>query len=476
MNIFKKTAYSLVTACVLLCTLTFTGCTSTPKTNLDPNNPITITLWNYYTGAQLAAFRTAVDKFNATRGKELGVIVEASSEGSVSDLENNVIAALNKEIGAKDAPNIFAAYSDTAFSIDKMGYIADISEYFTDAERAEYVDSYLLEGDLDRNGKSIKIFPIAKSTEIFMLNKTDWTQFSEATGATVDELATIEGVTEVAKEYYEWSGGRALFGRDALANYIFIGAMQLGVEIVSHDENGNEVLSFPKEQIRKLWDNFYIPYVNGYFSSNGKFRSDDVKTGEIISFVGSSTSVSFFPKEVILGDNNIYSIESIVLPAPKFADSEDYAIQQGAGMVVTKGTPAEVEASVEFLKWFTDVENNIEFALSSGYLPVKKVANSMDKINEYAHSAGISTESIKISVDTVNSNTMYTPPATTNGASIRSILEYSMTDAANEDRETVERLLASGKTREEALEYFLSDVNFDNWYEETKQKLEDKFN
>ena len=47
--------------------------------------------------------------------------------------------------------------------------------------------------------------PVAKSTEITMINKTDWEPFAEATGTTVEELATTEGITEVAQRYYEWT-------------------------------------------------------------------------------------------------------------------------------------------------------------------------------------------------------------------------------------------------------------------------------
>ena len=60
----------------------------------------------------------------------------------------------------------------------------DLAPYFTDEERAAYVDSYLTEGDFDDSG-SIKIFPVAKSTELLFLNDTDWKLFAAATGARV---------------------------------------------------------------------------------------------------------------------------------------------------------------------------------------------------------------------------------------------------------------------------------------------------
>ena len=44
--------------------------------------------------------------------------------------------------------------------------------------------------------------------------------------------------------------------------------------------------------------NYYIPYIKGYFTASGVFRTDDIKTGNIIGYVGSSSSATYFPKTV----------------------------------------------------------------------------------------------------------------------------------------------------------------------------------
>lgn len=43
-------------------------------------------------------------------------------------------------------------------------------------------------------------------------------------------------------------------------------------------------------------------------------------------------------------------------------------------------TEAEINGAVTFLKWFTEPQNNIAFAVESGYLPVTTAANDMDAI------------------------------------------------------------------------------------------------
>ena len=86
-----------------------------------------ITVWNYYNGDQLECFNKLVEEFNATVGKEQNITVTSESQGSVSDLETNVLAAAEGKVGAAALPNIFSAYADTCYAVDQMGLLADLS-------------------------------------------------------------------------------------------------------------------------------------------------------------------------------------------------------------------------------------------------------------------------------------------------------------------------------------------------------------
>ena len=275
---------SLVLSAALL--LGCVGCGGSAKA------PTTITVWNYYSGDLLSSFNALVNQFNATVGKEKNIVVESFNQGSVTDLEANVLAAAQGKVGAAALPNLYSGYADMAYDLDLLGEVVDLAPYLTAKEKAAYIDGFLAEGDLMNNGE-LKVFPVAKSTELLYLNATDWAPFAAATGVTYDDLATMEGVVEVACQYYDWTDamtntpndGKAFFGRDALANYLLCGAQEMGLTIFDA-ENGVMTLHFDKDVIRKLWDNFYVPYIKGWFGASGKFRSDDVKTGNLLAFVG----------------------------------------------------------------------------------------------------------------------------------------------------------------------------------------------
>ena len=481
MKVNKK----VIVCMIMILSMLLGGCgvssgSSVKKVKLDPDNPTRVVIWHYYNGEQLEAFNKLIDEFNNSVGKKEGIYVEGANFGTVNELKDNIVAAVKHRTGAEAIPNIFAGYADTVYEVDKLGYVIDLKEYLTQEEQDKYIKSYIEEGEFSGDG-SLKILPTAKSTEIFMLNKTDWNKFSKATGADIDELKTIEGLTKTAQDYYEWTDsqtkkkndGKAFFGRDAVANYFLIGAKQLGTEIFS-EKNGQIILNFDKEVIRKIWDNYYVPFVKGYFAASGKFRSDDINTGNILSFVGSSAGATFFPDEVIVDDTKSYPIDMEVLEAPKFEGGENYAVQQGAGMAVTKTDEEQMYASVQFLKWFTEDERNIQFSVASGYLPVTKTANNVEEIEKTTNlTENDELPIVKVAIDTVNHNTLYTTKAFENATDARNILEYSMSDKANEDRKTVVKRLKKGESFDKAVQNFVSDSNFDNWYEKTKTELEE---
>lgn len=75
----------------------------------------------------------------------------------MNDLETNVMNAAEGKVGAEAMPNIFSAYADTAYAIDRMGLVVDLAPYLDEKEREKYIEAYLEEGDFDGDG-SIKIF------------------------------------------------------------------------------------------------------------------------------------------------------------------------------------------------------------------------------------------------------------------------------------------------------------------------------
>ena len=439
---------------------------------LSKDDPTTITIWHYYNGVQLISFDEAVEEFNNTVGLDKGIIVEAYSKNSVSELADSVVASVKKDSGADLPPDIFATYAETAYVVDQLDGLADMSKYFTDEELDEYIDGYIEEGEFAGDG-SLKIFPTAKSTEVMILTDTDWKKFAAATGVTTDDLATWEGLTEAAGKYYDYTDaltpdvpndGKAFFGRDSIANYMSIGAKQLGCSYVTLDKDGSAEMNVDKAALKKLWENYYVPYVKG------RFRSEYAKTGKIIAMICSTTGAMYTPSEVSIDDDNSYPIDNLVLPVPNFEGKDPYIVQQGAGMSVLRSDEKSEYASAVFLKWFTEKERNINFSAESGYLPVKKEACDLSEIEKLTSKEGkeltdICKDTLKLAIYEINSSTLYTMPPFKNSADVRTFLENRIQDTAQSAYDEAMDKISKGGDRDEVLAEYTDDAAFDEWYD-----------
>lgn len=475
----KKRTVAQALALVMLGTM-LAGCGSAQEkggktAKLDPDQPVSLTVWHYYNGTQQATFDALVEDFNATVGKDKGIYVEGYSQGSVSDLEKAVTGALNEDVGAEDLPDIFSSYADTAYSVQKKGKLVDLTQYFSKKELSKYVDSYVQEGYFHEDG-ALYLLPVAKSTEIMMINKTDWEPFAEETGASLDDLTTIEGVIKIAEKYYDWTDartpdvpddGKAFYGRDAMGNYFIIGMKQMGKEIFEVND-GHVTFHTDKDLIHRLWEDYYVPYVKGYFGAYGKFRSDDVKTGDILAYTGSTSSSFYFPDSIENGKES-YPIDFIVMDAPIMEGGENYNVQQGAGMAVTKSDEQHEYAASVFLKWFTQKEQNLRFVCESGYMPVLKEANSMDALDDVIKEQDIDMNKkayscLKSVLTDFEDKKFYVTKTFENGYSARNVLEFHLSDKAEEDKEAIDEAVKNGTSREEAVKNYISEEAFESWY------------
>ncbi|MFI3250629.1 MAG: extracellular solute-binding protein [Eubacteriales bacterium] len=454
-----------------LALLGLTGCGDTTTDSTPPaSETVNLVLWHYYNGNTKDSFDVLVSEFNNTVGAEKNIVVEANSYGSVSDLSSAVVSSANKEVGMPDMPHIFAAYSDTALLVDDMGLVASMDDYFSAEELALFQQDFLNEGRFDSSGE-LKIIPVAKSTEIILINHTDFEVFAEATGVSLDQLETWEGIAEVAKEYYEWTDGmtpdvehdgKAFFGVDSEANFLLLAAKQLGEELYLYD--GDEVsFGLSESAAKTIWDGVIVPYIHGYYASYGSYRSDDVKSGDLLAYAGSTSSVFYFPSVIETGREASKEIDGVAMAYPYFEEGEKVAVQQGAGMVVAKSDPTHEAAAAEFLKWFTSVENNLAFAVSTGYIPVQNEALTLDGV--FAEMGTDFTKIVESCVvvtyeELIPEYEFYANKPFEGSYETRNAISDTILGSRAEYQEA----LAASENRAETIEQLIGEESFQAWY------------
>ena len=155
-------------------------------------------------------------------------------------------------------------------------------------------------------------------------------------------------------------------------------------------------------------------------------------------------------------------------------------IEQGAGMLLIKSDTKHEFAVTEFLKWFTDVDRNVEFSIKSGYMPVKKEANNEKIINnkvEASETVEISEKSKSAILSAMNqekSFKFYANKAFEGGSEARTILDKSMINKAKSDREEIKKQLDSGISKSEVMKKYETDENFKNWLQDLRNNMNNR--
>ena len=458
---------------VFVLLLAFSGCGSDDSPQLDPRNPVIITVWHYFTGALQNPFDALIFEFNETVGRERGIIAEAVSFGSIGELEAAVRASAQDEPGSFPLPNIFASFPDTANLAQQLGLLANLDDYFSEAEQAEFFPPFLNRGRIGYDGE-LRIFPVSKSTEVLFLNETDWLPFAAEHGFTNADLQTMEGIARVAHVYYHQTGGRAFFGRDAFANLFVMASKQFGTEIFEV-EHGSGTININEYAMSRIWNYYYVPFISGYFGAFGRFRSDDVRVGDLVTFVGSAAAAAFFPPEIRF-DGESRPIQALVLPPPLFEGGDRIMINQGPGMVVTHATPEEQYASLLFLLWFTEPAQNLRFSALTGYLPVRESAMDANLVRAAAIEAGINLmdvtyDTLNIALTTIQISEMYNTRSFAGGVEARAIINTNLREKAQADRAAILSLIESGTPRADAIALFNTDELFRIWLDDLHQQL-----
>lgn len=467
--------------------VSMTGCQigkSKKDTALDPKKPVTVTVWNYYNGDQLNTFNELIDEFNSTIGKEKGITVVGVGQSDIDTLANSLVDAVDRKAGAPEKPVLAAVYSETVYKLKEKNAIVDIGQYFSKKELSAYIDAFVDEGRFDEKNRLLS-FPISKSTELFTVNETDWEPFAKATGIQIKDITTQESLVKAAKAYYEYTDaltpdikedGKALYGRDSLGNYIYAGCAELGHEVYTI-RHGQAEVTMDRDTFKTLWDNYYIPYINGYFGGTSNYRSEDAKTGKIIALTSASSSMGYLPAEVVTSNDDTHPIKMKIQPGLHFQNAKTCKdVQQGANFCMLKSGKAKQEGAAEFLKWFTNEKQNLKFSVNSGYSPVTKKANDPKKIEKVFQQKKEADKNIltalEISADVFQSGRGYAIKPCGGSKEIRTILADALKETSEKDRQAVVTAIKKGKSRKQAVAPYSSDAYFDTWFNQIKKQVE----
>ena len=397
------------------------GCSNTAK---KEETPTTITVWHVYGGQTDSPLNDLIDEFNQTVGKEQQINVQVTSVSNSNTIHELVLAAANGEPGASELPDIFSSYPKTVMALPDDSILVDYQDYFSEEELSAFLPAFVEEGTVNDR---LVVLPVAKSTEIMFINQTIFDRFSQATGVTLEDLDTWEGLFKAAEVYADWTDAqtpdipgdaKSMFVHDYYFNYFQVGAESLGEDFFQGDK-----LAFGPA-FQTAWEPLAQAALQGGVWLKSGYATESIRTGDSIVSVASSASILYYSDVVTYPDNTSEEITIISRPCPVFENGENLVMQRGVGFCTVRSTPEREQAAVTFLKWLTEPERNVEFVTQAGYMPVTRAAfeNELPKAIEGLESAKYASL-YQAYLDTQQNYKFYVPPQLESYLSLETTLE-----------------------------------------------------
>lgn len=335
-----------------------TGCSSNSGSNgntdivTEITEPVEITFWHAMNGAMEKVLTDLTNTFNDANPN---ITVVLQNQSSYKDLQQKLTLSM---ASPNQLPTLTQAYPDWMINPINDEMILDLKPYIENSvlkfdDYADLLPSFMEPVTID--GK-IYGMPFNKSTEVIWYNKTLLTDLGLDVPTTYEELATVSKAIYDAK-------GIAGAGFDALSNYYTTYLKNEGKTFEpSFDVESDASVNAVDYYLNGVKDgSLRIAGIDNYLS--GPFGSELVGM-----YIGSNAGESFV-KQAAAGK---FEVGAAPYPAK-------YKMQQGTDLYVFDTASAEQKtAAYLYLKFLTSTENQIDWGIKTGYIPVRQSAIDSD--------------------------------------------------------------------------------------------------
>lgn len=389
-----------------------------------PTEDIEVTLWHAMGESNQALLQGYADDFNALYSN-ITVIIP-SGAGDYDTLKSQMI---NQITAGDGLPNLVQGYPDHVAEYLNGNAVVPLNAYMTSANTEisltgddaldDIIQSYREENSQYDDAGTYYSLPFNKSTEVMIYNKTAL----DAIDADVPETwQDVMAMADDLKAYGDQIAEDKLLAENPTATPEEIQAAKDTIVPASYDSNGNEFITFTRQ-----WAGAYTSINFETFEGNYLWN-DNVNTVAAMQYLldhkadmtipdywgEAYASAPFLNQQtfVTVGSSagiryNIPNAETDqfeigVAPVPYNADlpDEKAAIQQGTNIsIVNTGTPEEKLASWLFLKYLISTEVTVDWAMNTGYLPVRTSGYNSTMYQEFLNNPTTSQEPISLAAN-----------------------------------------------------------------------------
>ena len=473
----------------ILCFIAFLVIVAVLAFSAIDGEPVTVRFWHCYEGEQGVILQELVDTYNATEGAEKGYRVVAQYRGSLDQLSDRLEKSIWKNLDASELPNMITVSEDAAYTAHRFGVTASAEMFLSDSVLEEYVDGFLDGGRFTSDGDTV-IFPLTKTTELVFINKTLWNEFIAANPEiTARGLKTWTDLAAMASVFYTWTDGLTpqtpgdglpLMAIESVESFLFTISEQLMPSLIQAGHKEIK-LNLNQESLRQIWNFYYPCVVKGEISLSRQSCCDQVEYGEVLCYIGSTSSITQFPKRYMDRMHNQYQLtELMVSQYPTYTTDRNVVPQTGNGVIVLSGTKKMDEASYDFLNWLCHNEDLLSFCMVDCSLPPLTElligAQRDAMVRDYADSADLTERNmayaVSIAYDQVFYNRPYSPVGFPDSAAFKQEMEKTLISLAQQGRYQYLTYIEEGLSPERAFQKVHTEDAFLEWYHAVAEIME----
>ncbi len=299
--------------------------------------------------------------------------------------------AINLSITDNSMPNIAIGYPANFIEYNQANVVAPLDNFIEHSkwglsaeDLKDYQDTgFWDEGTLYDTYGTTYSMPLAKGSEAMYIRG----DLVEKAGYQLSDLTTWEKVFEVSKKL-ESMGETYKFNHDDPQNFAVTLLGQSGAAFTSL-ENGIEFVDDSRNSGSKSIIDEIIYQNKSYMNirEDYTYGSALLKSNSVWMSVSSSTCRNYYDTEY----NSDGSIKAEVtdleiIPIPQYSTNaeEAYAVLQGPSMAMfISDNQEENLASWLFMKHLTNTENSSDYAISTGYVPVRVSSQSTEEFKAF---------------------------------------------------------------------------------------------
>ncbi|MDY0276803.1 MAG: extracellular solute-binding protein [Acholeplasma sp.] len=365
----------------------------------DTTKKITIEFWHRMGADGQKIVQKWIGEFNEIYPNITVVETKAATDyNALADKIALEITTGNEPDIAESYPDHIARYAEADNAVLALNnFISHPTLGYSEDEIADFLSGLWAEGSSYDNEGSILSLPFTKSSEALYYNKT-YFDAHEIDGKKYTEIIEEEGLTwdkifKIAEDIKKRESDAIPFGYDSSDNLFITASAQWGAgyteynsktgvgEVTFNNDTSKEMVKYFKDKVDKGL--MITKDLNG-----DAYTSDIMKTGKkLYMYVGSTggSKYAFDGMDQSVFDAG-YTVGVTALPSKDGVTRKQ--IQQGPNInLLVKEDEQRMIAAWLFAKFMLEAERTAEFALQSGYAPLRHSAYETDTWKNYV--AGI---------------------------------------------------------------------------------------